>query len=327
MFTRRVVFITALAFSALFYVLYPYWFSGYLFVVLLLLIPFDLIASLPGMLTKRVVISAPGVMEQGAEGKLAITTVQKKNFPARCIKLRIRHITGDDKISVFRMTCGARRGSRSTIAVETKHCGVSIYDIKRARVVSLIGLFAVSRKINRRVSVLVLPTPVIPLRVATLPRGIVFRPKPGGGFSEDYDLRPYRLGDQIRSIHWKLSAKVGSLIVREPMVPPPHSRLVETTIWNDARERDLVLGRLRWVSDYLLKWEMPFYVKIGESGPITEIRSTKELVDCIFRTLDCTSHKAVSPPYLPARFAWVFHINAREAENREPQVTDEIKGA
>lgn len=32
-----------------------------------------------------------------------------------------------------------------------------------------------------------------------------------------YDLRPYRVGDSLKKIHWKLTAKVDELIVREPL--------------------------------------------------------------------------------------------------------------
>ena len=32
-----------------------------------------------------------------------------------------------------------------------------------------------------------------------------------------YDLRPYRAGDSLKQIHWKLTARVGELTVREPL--------------------------------------------------------------------------------------------------------------
>ena len=41
------------------------------------------------------------------------------------------------------------------------------------------------------------------------------KPKPQG-FSEEHELRPYREGDAINLIHWKLSSKYDEPIVREP---------------------------------------------------------------------------------------------------------------
>jgi len=311
--THRIIYILALTGAISFYALYPYWFSGYLFVVLLLLMPFDLLIGLPGMLSKRVALAAPNILEQGAEGTLSITTIQKKRqFPAKCIKLRL-NVSSDGVCSKRRLTCGAKRGSRYNMPIDTKHSGVTTFELKRIRTVSLIGLFALPVRISRKVSVLILPAPVKPPHIAALPRGVVFKPKPGGGFSEDYDLRPYRQGDRIRSVHWKISAKFDSLIIREPLVPPPHSRLVEAVPWDGASERDLILGRLRWISDYLLRWELPYFLKMGSDGPVAEITRPADLTEYIYRYLDGSAHTLPAPAAMPAYFAWVFKVDASEA--------------
>ena len=309
---RRIIYIFSLACAASFYVLYPYWFSGYLFAVMVLVVPFDFIISLPGMISRRVALAAPGMLEQGAEGKLVITTHQSKPYPAMCIKFWLRE-KNDDNTTGRNVVCDAERGSVRELMIDTSRSGVTIFELKRISTVSLIGLFSIPVTINRRVSVLILPAPVRPPHVAALPRGVIFRPKPGGGFSEDYDLRPYRQGDQIRSIHWKISAKLDSLIVREPLVPPPHSRLVHAADWSGSGGRDLILGRLRWISDYLLKWEMPYYLKHGENGPIAEITHAEDLIDYIYRILDGSTQPLPTPASLPARFAWVFSVDARKA--------------
>ena len=310
---RRIIYILSLTGAICFYALYPFWFSGYLFTLILLLMPFDLLASLPGMVTRRAVIAAPNILEQGADGKLVITTILRNKFPARCIKLKLFE-SGDGFFVKRRIICGAGRGSRHEKTIDTSHSGIVAYELKRIWTVSLIGLFALPVRVNRRVSVMVLPAPVKPFFIAALPRGQVFYPKPGGGFSEDYDLRPYRQGDLIRSIHWKASAKVDNLIVKEPLIPPPHGRLVETLQWKTARERDLILGRLRWISDYLLKWEMPFFVRIGEDGPIAEITEAGDLMNYIFHILDGTPNALPVCTSLPAHFAWVFKVDVREEE-------------
>ncbi len=43
-------------------------------------------------------------------------------------------------------------------------------------------------------------------------------PRPGGKavFGETYELRPYREGDSLRMIHWKMTAKRDELVTREP---------------------------------------------------------------------------------------------------------------
>jgi len=291
-------------------VLYPFWFSWYLLVLLLLLIPFDLIVSLPGMLTRKIALMAPKVLEQGEDGVLAITTLQLKSFPAGCIKAWIK-VSGDDFSTWRRFVFGAGRGSRYEITVDSMRSGLTTFEARRIWTVSLIGLFCLPATVNCTASVLVIPAPVKPPQTIALPRGVILRPKRGGGFSEDYDLRPYRKGDPIRSVHWKVSAKFDSLIVREPLIPPAHSRLLHAMQWSGARERDLILGRLRWVSGYLLKWEMPYYVKFGDSEFIAEITRPADLLDYLFLILSGSAESLPRPASLPARFTWVFRIDAR----------------
>ena len=91
-------------------------------------------------------------------------------------------------------------------------------------------------------------------------------------------MRAYRFGDPINMVHWKLSAKYDSLIVREALIPSPHSRLVHCALWNGPEERDLILGRMRWVSIWLLERGLPHYAKIGEKGQILEITQPEDLI-------------------------------------------------
>ena len=310
--TRRLIYIFTLIGLAAFFVLYAFWFSWYLLVLVLLLIPFDFIASLPGMLTKKILFSAPNMLEQGAEGTLVLTTLQEKPFPAKCIKAWMR-ISGEDFAVWRRFICGAEGGSRFEVAIDSSHSGVTAFELKRIWTVSLIGLFSLPLTVNRRHSILIMPAPAKPPNAVALPRGVIFRPKPGGGFAEDHDLRQYRGGDPVRSIHWKISAKFNSLIIREPLVPPPHSRLVHVARWQGAQESELILGRLRWVSDYLLKWEMPYFVQLGDDGPIAEISGERDLTDYLVNTLCGAGRKLPVPASLPVRFSWVFRVDAGDS--------------
>ena len=309
--TRRLVYVIALVGSVLFYALYPFWISWYLLILILLIIPFDLLISIPGMITKRVTIILPSIIEQGESGLLVITTYQEKPYPAGCIKAKLL-VTGDDFTAKRRIKCDPEGGSRYEIGIDTSHSGVTVFEIKRIHTTSLIGIFSIAVTVNRRAAVLILPAPVKPPHVISLPRGIILRPKPGGGFSEDHEMRQYRKGDPIRLIHWKLSAKHDSLIIREPLAPPSHSRLVQIKRWSGARERDIILGRLRWISDYLLKWELPYCVKLGDYGAVAEIADKKEFMEYLYSVLDNTAgHPTPMPVSVPVRFSWVFHVDAK----------------
>ena len=311
MITRRIVYVITLACTVAFYALYPFWFSWYLLVLILLLIPFDLIFSLPGMCTKRVTLTSPKLLEQGAHEILVITTYQNRAFPAGYIKVKLLTIQ-DGFTTRQRTKCDPERGSRYEIAIDTSHSGLVVFEIKRIHTTSMFGLFSLVISINCQATVLILPKPIKPPRTVSLPRGVILRPKPGGGFSEDNELRPYRKGDPIRIIHWKLSAKHDSLIIREPLIPPHHSRLVKIEKWTHARERDVIIGRFRWISDYLLKWDFAYYVKFGDNGPVAEITCAKDFLEYLYSILDYSEQTSQVSVTLPVRFSWVFRIDARE---------------
>jgi len=279
--------------------------------MLLLLLPFDLLISLPGMLSRQLSMSSPRILESGEDGIVVLTANHKSSFPARCIKIWIK-VSGDDFITRRRFLFGAEQGSRFEISIDTTRTGLTVFESKRFWTVSIIGLFCLPTIVELKASVLVLPPAEKPPSTIVLPRGIILRPKPGGGFSEDYDLRPYRMGDPIRSVHWKVSAKFDSLIIREPLIPPSHSRLLHVMQWNDAKERDLILGRLRWISAYLLKWELAHFIKLGDKGSVAEISSDSDLLEYLYNMLGGTAEALPIPPNVPVRFAWVFRVDAMQ---------------
>ena len=279
------------------------------------------------MLTKRIVIYAPRFLEQGSDGTLCVTTVSKKNWPARQIRAWL-HITADGAPLMRLFTFGAEPGSSFEIEVDTSRSGLALFEIKRIWIVSIIGLFSLPAAMRCAAGTLVMPAPQRPPNAGSLPRSEVPRPKPGGGFAENHELRPYRPGDPVRSIHWKVSAKLNSLVIREPMIPPLHFRLVEVKPWFDSRQRNLILGRLRWVADYLTERELPFYVKLGDAMPVREIKRQDDLIDYLFEALCEAEYFKLSgaarkrsgvqaqhkqeQAALPRRFTWVLLVDARE---------------
>ena len=306
-----IVYALSLALSVIFYILYSYWFSWYLLVLVLMMIPFDLLVSLPGMLTRRLALSAPAILKQNSEASLRVSMIRSGPFPLRCVKARLKVKSGGSH-SGRRFSCSAEPGAKYETRIDTSRSGITSFEIKRYWAVSLFGLFTIPTTVNNRVTTLILPAPVRPLNTVSLPRGDTLRPKPGGGYSEDHDLREYRRGDPLRSIHWKVSAKHDSLIVREPLVPSLHSRLVHITQWNDPHECDLILGRLLWVCDYLLKLDLQFYVRFGDDGPIAEIVKREDLDEYLYHVLSGAAHAIKAHVALPARFTWEFRADASE---------------
>jgi hypothetical protein len=59
-------------------------------VLILMLVPLDLIMSLPGMLTRRIILAAPKVLDRGEKGTLVVTVLKTKPFPAKRIKAWVK---------------------------------------------------------------------------------------------------------------------------------------------------------------------------------------------------------------------------------------------
>ena len=86
------------------------------------------------------------------------------------------------------------------------------------------------------------------------------RAKRGGGFAESHEIRPYRAGDSLNLIHWKLSAKADELMLREPMEPNRGLALLTLDINGTSDELDRKFSRLLNYGSYLLKNSAAFEV-------------------------------------------------------------------
>jgi uncharacterized protein (DUF58 family) len=99
------------------------------------------------------------------------------------------------------------------------------YDIGplRVRVGDPFGLLELHRMFTRTTSLVVIPTteplPAIPLSGAWTGTGDN-RPRPfASGSAADVTVREYRVGDDLRRVHWRSTAKVGNLMVRREEQP------------------------------------------------------------------------------------------------------------
>ncbi|MCL2247984.1 MAG: DUF58 domain-containing protein [Oscillospiraceae bacterium] len=308
---RRIIYILTLILVFFFYILYPPWLSWYLFVMMLLLPVFDLLISLPGMLSKTILMSAPPVLEENSEGSLMVTVIHLKSFPIRCVGLKL-HIIHDDFDMKTTIYCSAGPDDRTEMPIDTSKTGLTVLKLSRLTAISLLGLFSIKINNNSRAKVLIWPPEERPTNSVALPRGLALQPKPGGGFSEEHDMREYRVGDSVKSVHWKISAKLDELIVREPLVPPNHSRLIHIEKWETQPQRDLILGRLRYICNYLLDREMPFYVKYADKDSIAEVKSEGDLSKFLLNILDEESKEIIYAHNLPKRYGWVYRIDADE---------------
>ena len=308
MWQHRVIYLFALISLSLYYVMYPHWISWYLWVLILLLLPFDLLVSLPGMLARRIDLASPDTLELGETGQLTVTTLSKNPLLSGLLKVLL-HESGEYGDTYHRFRCEAGRGSKFRLEIDTSQSDILHYSVRRLSVCSLVGLIALPVRVDCKAAVVVLPQPVRPPNFEPQSVPVRLFPKPGGGFSEEHDLRPYRLGDPVKMMHWKLSAKHDSLIVREALAPITLNRLISTVLWDGPVERDVIIGRLRWCSAHLLGQGFVHYVRIGERGTVMPIAHTQDLTDFLYKTLVGASLPLNT--FSPTYFTWVLRIDAK----------------
>lgn len=125
-----------------------------------------------------------------------------------------------------------------------KNVGNYFFELDRIRIYDLTGLFFITKRVSKSASVLVLPEPdSVEVRVSERTRNfygdsdIYDDFHPGDDSSEIFDVREFREGDRIQSIHWKLSAKSDELLVRENSQPSACPLVFLLDNWSGKKRR------------------------------------------------------------------------------------------
>ena len=261
---RRIVYGLLLGAAVLFQIFY----RGYLgtfFLVLLIVLPFfSLAVSLPGLLRCSLALSP--AKPQVLRGETAAFTFSLHTpFPVGRAALRltlVNRLTGESSTLRRTLSSGARRVEKA----ETRHCGQLECTVVRARILDLSGLFSLPlTRGTAEADLLILPRPVEaalpPENLTGKQAGAGLRPRPGGGPGEDYDLRLYRPGDPLRSVHWKLSSKWDELVVQETLEPRRPALVLTYDHFGPHDALDRTLDRLCALSRRFLQAERPHHIQ------------------------------------------------------------------
>lgn len=268
----RLLYLLALAGAVLYYIFDTSYFSWYTLVLVVIFPLFSLAVSLPGMLCCSVEPAAVQAMvRRGRRCGCQLRFSGGHGLPvARAsVKLEAENLLTGERVRFReRFSGGAVKLSRKEL--DSPHCGCVAFTVRSFWVCDLLGLFSIPRRAGQRTEVLVLPAggeeePPVEL-VGRQGAGPAIRPRPGGGPGEDYDLRAYRPGDPLRSVHWKLTAKLDEPVVRETLEVRAPVLLLTFDRSGPIASLDAVLARLEGMSRWLLAHELPHYVQWLEPG-------------------------------------------------------------
>lgn len=297
---RWIVYLAAVSVCVVFYWAYREWFSWFALMGVLCFPVAALLMSLPAMIGLKLKTDCPTHLTAGQ--KHTIRLISHSALPAPPARSRI---------AVTRVTTGETWMLKEGDALPADHCGQLICRPEKARVYDYLGLMWLESQHKATTSVIVRPVAVPVRTMPQLQRYVAasWRPKAGGGFSEMHELRLYRPGDKLNQVHWKLSAKTGKFIVREPMEPEKSKVLLNMELRGTARELDLKFGRLLWMSRHLLETGLAHEIRAltGRGIQVHRVTDESTLLKAIDALLCCPA-AADQAVMEPAAASWQYEI-------------------
>lgn len=240
---RRILYLAVVALCLIFYAAYREWLAWLLLLAVLWMPVLSVAVSLPAMLTVQLILDTPGAIQLGQ----SCTVTVRPQCKLPCPPIRCRFFMQE-------LSSGRTYICSSGTNWTPEHCGAWAVKLHRGFVYDYLGLvrLRVGKKLNAVIYIEPCPVPMEltgPLGSLTPRR---WKPKPGGGFAENHDLRLYRPGDSLHHIHWKMAAKTGTLIYREPMEPDGDAPVLLLSLSGSREKQDEKLGKLLWLSSQLL---------------------------------------------------------------------------
>ena len=298
---RRFVYLAALGACAVFYTAYGEWFSFLALCCVAGLPWLSLLLSLPAVLRFRAAAGGPDTLTMGVEARVCLLGSCDLPMPPFRGSLRLtRCITGES----WRHDLGQ--------CLPTDHCGGIMATVEKAKICDYLGLFSFRARTQEPKRILIRPDPVpiraLPELESYLARS--WRPKFGGGFAENHELRLYRPGDSLNQVHWKLTAKTGKLILREPMEPERGMVLLTMNLRGGPEELDRKFGRLLWLGNHLLERSVPFALRVltGEGELSFSIARESDLARAMDALLCAPAAPQGDIRDREHRASWHYHV-------------------
>lgn len=129
-----------------------------------------------------------------------------------------------------------------TVPITVNNCGNIIITLKKVKVYDLLMFVSRTKKISEHIEVRIVPQlHLFPLEVTRKTRDFIADAdeysdrESGDDPSEVYQIREYSEEDSIHDIHWKLSAKTDTLLVKDKGKPLGNSVLIWINTFEDKR--------------------------------------------------------------------------------------------
>lgn len=171
--------------------------------------------------------------------------------------------TGSTEERKERLWAAPRKGGKLHYLLNSRYAGRIRVSVEEIRVYDLLHLFYLIYRAEKGSEVLVWPvfsdgedTEELCECIEGFPQEEESR-KRGAEYNPDYEIREYIAGDELKSIHWKLSAKQGKMMVRERLAAGRERVNVLLPLGEDTDENEALMESLYGMCRLLLSKGYP----------------------------------------------------------------------
>ena len=216
------------------------------------------------------VSSDNAVSERGKAASIRVILNNRSVLPIAACKISVRYrsvymsdVSSKPNNEKYSITIPVKQRTVETVSLSLTpdHCGVVEFYIKNIKITDFLGFSFLFRKIGFADKIIVLPN-AFPMN-GSLENGIVngsesntfSAVRAGDDPSEIFQLREYRDGDRHNRIHWKLSSRSESFIVKE-LSQPVNSKILilcDFSGCGDAEHTDMVFDMAMTLSSFFIR--------------------------------------------------------------------------
>lgn len=267
MWIRRLAYLLLLVAAYIFFIFYKMWLSWYILILVIALPILSLIMCIVSFIkfkpnsfmpTKlkhndiaEISIGSNDVLSKKANHKLADDDDDKSFWFCNYVATFDVFDYMADKTVVAKYKSQGQRDF--CVKIDTDHVGAYRYTFKSIKFYDLFGIFSFKKKVGTSHELMIRPRKRVP---AVMPKLDNFRTrslkKSNSQYSEIYDIRDYVIGDSTKNIHWKMSAKKDSILVKEPLEENLENARLLFELVPNRDDMDKRLSELIYISEYFV---------------------------------------------------------------------------
>ncbi|MDE6709969.1 MAG: DUF58 domain-containing protein, partial [Oscillospiraceae bacterium] len=216
------------------------------------------------------VSSDNAVSERGKAASIRVILHNRSVLPIAACKISVKYrsiymsdVSSKSSDEKYSITIPVKQRTVETVSLSLTpdHCGVVEFHIKNIKITDFLGFSFFFRRIGFSDKIIVLPN-AFPMN-GSLENGIVngsesntfSTVRAGDDPSEIFQLREYRDGDRHNRIHWKLSSRSESFIVKE-LSQPVNSKILllcDFSGCGDAGQTDMIFDMAMTLSSFFIR--------------------------------------------------------------------------